>query len=213
MPEQGHTNIGTPHDVGDEPSVDYEEAYPRAARVKSTRSLDVTFLVDDGCVPIKIQKIAGNNVFYRNLNEKALEIFGPTIRTRWNGQDRNLKDELIIHMVNLFENTFNKKMVTHLAGESLKYTRAQYRKILEENLKYEHPPMLSEKEWKELIEDAKENFLKRQGKEPQPVKARIPDTSKETKARMEKHEQHKLGQGGYKNLRVQIGNTFKYAAT
>jgi hypothetical protein len=99
-------------------------------------------------------------------------VFGPTIHTRWNGQDRNLKDELIIHMVNLFGNTFNKKVVTHLASESLKYTRAQYRQRLEENLKYEFPPMVWEKEWKELIEDAKENFLKRQGKEPRPGKAR-----------------------------------------
>jgi hypothetical protein len=66
---------------------------------------------------------AGNNVFYRNLNDKALELFGPTIRTRWNAQDSNLKDELISHMVNLFGNTFNKKVVTHLTGESLKYTR------------------------------------------------------------------------------------------
>jgi len=46
----------------------------------------------------------------------------------------------------------------------LKYTRAQYRQILEENLKYESPLMVSEKEWKALIEDAKENFLKIQGK-------------------------------------------------
>jgi hypothetical protein len=29
-------------------------------RIKSTKSLDVTYLVDDACVPIKIQKIAGN---------------------------------------------------------------------------------------------------------------------------------------------------------
>jgi hypothetical protein len=29
-------------------------------RIKRTGSLDVTFLVDDACVLIKIQKIAGN---------------------------------------------------------------------------------------------------------------------------------------------------------
>jgi hypothetical protein len=29
---------------------------------------------------------------------------------------------------------------------------------------------------------------------------RLPDTSKETKARLEKHGQHKLGPGGYSNL-------------
>jgi hypothetical protein len=106
------------------------------------------------------------------LIDKALDIFGPTIRTRWNGQDKNLKDELISHIVNLFGNTFNKKVVTELASENLKYTKAQYRQRLEENLKYEHPPMVSQKEWKELIEDAKEIFLTRQGKEPRPSKAR-----------------------------------------
>jgi len=115
---------------------------------------------------------ARNNVFYRNFNDNALDIFGPTIRTRWNGQEINLKDELISHMVKLFGNTFNKKLVSWLAGESLKYNRAQYRKILEDNLKYERTPMVSDKEWKEMIEDAKEVFLKRQGKEPRPGKAR-----------------------------------------
>jgi hypothetical protein len=33
---------------------------------------------------------------------------------------------------------------------------------------------------------------------------RLPHTSKETKARMEKHEQHKLGQGGYGKLKSRI---------
>jgi hypothetical protein len=33
---------------------------------------------------------------------------------------------------------------------------------------------------------------------------RLPDTSKETKARMENHGQHKLGQGGYGKLKSQI---------
>ena len=63
-------------------------------------------------------------------------------------------------MVNLFGNTFNKKVVTKLAGKSLKYTRAQYRDKLQIYLKHEHPPMVPEKEWKALIEDAKENLFK-----------------------------------------------------
>jgi hypothetical protein len=50
---------GTPHDTGDEPTVDGQETFPGAARVKSTGSLDVAFLVDHACVPMKIQKIAG----------------------------------------------------------------------------------------------------------------------------------------------------------
>jgi hypothetical protein len=53
-----------------------------------------------------------------------LELFGPTIRTWWNGQDSKKKDDLIYHMVNLFGNTFGKKVVTKLAGENLKYTKA-----------------------------------------------------------------------------------------
>jgi hypothetical protein len=93
------------------------------------------------------------------LNEKSLDLFGPTICTWWNGQDRKKKDELIYHMVNLFDNTFNKKVVTKLANENL--TRAQYREKLRLYLKNECSPMVLEKEWKTLIEDAKENFLKK----------------------------------------------------
>ena len=90
-----------------------------------------------------------------------MEFFGPTIRTWWNGQHRKNKDDLIDHMVNLFGNTFNKKVVAKLAGKNLKYTRAQYRDKLQIELKHECPPMVSEKEWKALIEDAKENLFKK----------------------------------------------------
>jgi GTP-dependent phosphoenolpyruvate carboxykinase len=95
-----------------------------------------------------------------------LELFGPTIHTWWNGQDTKNKDDLIDHMVNLFDNTFNKKVVTKLADNNLKYTRAQYRDKLQIDLKYEHPPMVPEKEWKALIEDEKENLFKKQGQKP-----------------------------------------------
>jgi GTP-dependent phosphoenolpyruvate carboxykinase len=60
----------------------------------------------------------------------------------WNGQDRKKKDDLIDHMVNLFDNTFNKKVVTKLADKNLKYTRAQYRDKLQIDLKNERPPMV-----------------------------------------------------------------------
>ena len=33
---------------------------------------------------------------------------------------------------------------------------------------------------------------------------RIPNTTKETKVRLEKHDQHKLGQGGYQKLKARI---------
>ena len=75
-------------------------------------------------------------------------------------------------MVNLFENTFNKKVVTKLAGEDLKYTRAQYREKLQLDLKHESPPMVPKKEWKTLIEDANENLFKKQGRHPRAGQAR-----------------------------------------
>ena len=75
-------------------------------------------------------------------------------------------------MVNLFGNTFNKKVVTKLAGENLKYTRAQYREKLQLDLKHEHPPMVLEKEWKPLIEDEKENLFRKHGRHPRAGQAR-----------------------------------------
>ena len=59
MSKHDETEPRTPHDSEDEPPVDDHETFPRAAQVKSTISLDITFLVDESCVPIKIQKIAG----------------------------------------------------------------------------------------------------------------------------------------------------------
>jgi len=68
------------------------------------------------------------------------------------------------HMVNLFGETFNKKGVTVAAGLNLKYVRAYYRDNLQNNHKYERPSMVPEKEWKALIEDAKEKASRKQGK-------------------------------------------------
>ena len=84
-----------------------------------------------------------------------MELFGPTIHTWRNRQDSAKRDVLIDHMVNLFGNTFNKKVVAKLDDENLKYTRAQYRDKLQLDLKHECPPIVPEKEWKALIEDAK----------------------------------------------------------
>jgi hypothetical protein len=61
------------------------------------------------------------------MNDKALDIFGPTIWTRWNALDLSLKKELIDHLVVLFDDSFNKIGVTSLAGTYLKYVRDQYR--------------------------------------------------------------------------------------
>ena len=60
-PEHDELEPRTPHDSGEECTVDGEETVLHGAeQIKSTRSLDVTFLVDDAFVPIKIQKIVGN---------------------------------------------------------------------------------------------------------------------------------------------------------
>jgi hypothetical protein len=61
MPEHDESNPRTPHDSREEHTVDGEETILHGEeRIKSTGSLDDTFLVDDACVPIKIQKIASN---------------------------------------------------------------------------------------------------------------------------------------------------------
>ena len=67
-------------------------------------------------------------------------------------------------MVNLFGDTFNKKGVPAAASLNLKYVRADYRDNLQINTKYEHPPMVLEKDWKALMDDAKEKELRKQGK-------------------------------------------------
>jgi hypothetical protein len=91
------------------------------------------------------------------LETKTLLIFGPTICTRWNSQNSNLKKELMDYLEGLFGvDTFNKKTTTSLAGQYLKSTRDVYRVHLQKNPRYEHPPAVTEREWKVLIEDAKE---------------------------------------------------------
>jgi hypothetical protein len=62
MSEHDEMEPRTPYDdSGEEHSVGAQDTIMHGAeRIKSTGSLDVTFLVDDACVPIKIQKIAGN---------------------------------------------------------------------------------------------------------------------------------------------------------
>jgi hypothetical protein len=60
-PKHDEPKPGTPHDSEEERTVDGEETILHGAKqIKSTGSQDVTFLVDDASVPIKIQKIAGN---------------------------------------------------------------------------------------------------------------------------------------------------------
>jgi hypothetical protein len=94
------------------------------------------------------------------MNDLNLDIFGPTIRTRWNSQSSKLKYELINKLVGMFgEGSFNKSGVSSKAGAYLKYLWDQYRVHMKNNPKYEHPPMILEREWKALQEYAKEKML------------------------------------------------------
>ena len=70
-------------------------------------------------------------------------------------------------MVEWFGNdTINKTRLLEKAGTYLKYVRDQYRTHLEKNVKYEHPPMIPEREWKDLILDAKERIERKKGNTP-----------------------------------------------
>ena len=60
---------------------------------------------------------------------------------------------------------FNKKVVTSAAGDNLKYTWDVYRQSLAGNPRYERPPSIQEREWKVIIDDAKDKILKKSGEQ------------------------------------------------
>ena len=62
--------------------------------------------------------------------------------------------------------TFNKTLAMAAARQYLKYMRETYRRHLKQNDRYEHPLMIPEREWKVLIENAKEKKLIDEGKTP-----------------------------------------------
>jgi hypothetical protein len=94
------------------------------------------------------------------MDDIALDIFEPTIHTRWNSQSSKLKYEFIKKLVSMFgEGTFNKSGVSSKACTHLKYMWDQYKVNLQRNPRYEHPPMIPEREGKALQDDAKEKIL------------------------------------------------------
>ncbi|XP_059073951.1 uncharacterized protein LOC131874540 [Cryptomeria japonica] len=108
-------------------------------------------------------------------------------------------------MIRLFGNdTFDKIKVLEKEGTYLKYVRVQYMTHLDKNAKYERPPMIPKREWKDLILDVKERIERKKGNTPPDAKKRLSDMSKEIKARQEKHGQHKLGSRGYMKLVARI---------
>ena len=73
-----------------------------------------------------------------------------------------LRDELTNRLVGLFEkDTFNTSKVLQKAGEHLKIVQDQYRVHLENNPRYEGPPMIPSREWKSLLEDGKDRSLRK----------------------------------------------------
>ena len=67
--------------------------------------------------------------------------------------------------------TFNQKKVLEKAGQHLHYVREGYQNNLAINPKYERPSMIPTREWKGLLDDAREKAAKIAGK-PVPDSAR-----------------------------------------
>ena len=94
-------------------------------------------------------------------------IFGPTICTRWNSHNSNLKKELLDYLEALFGvGTFDRTAVARVADKYFKYTRDTYRMQLQFNSRYERPLAVPESEWRALIHDGKEKRAKKEGKMP-----------------------------------------------
>jgi hypothetical protein len=69
-------------------------------------------------------------VFYNSLHDYALELFGPTIRLRWNRQYSKLKSLLISRLVGEFGDSFNKPEILKRTSKHLKHVREAYRNNL-----------------------------------------------------------------------------------
>ena len=96
-----------------------------------------------------------------------MEIFGPTIYTRWDKQTKNLKDDLINRLVGMFDcETFNRAEFLRKDGQHMKIVMDQFRVHLERNPRYEHLPIFPTREWKSLVENGNERDLRKEGKLP-----------------------------------------------
>ena len=91
-----------------------------------------------------------------------MEIYVPTIRTRWDKQ-KILKDKLTNHLVGLFGGeTFNRAEVLKKVGQHIKIVRDQCRVHLETNPRYERPLTIPARECKSLVEYGNERDLKKE---------------------------------------------------
>jgi hypothetical protein len=100
------------------------------------------------------------------MNDKGLDIFGPTICTQWSTHNLSLKKDLIDHLVSVFSDSFNKIGVTSLDNTCLKILMDKYRVHLKTNPRYERPLMILEVEWKNILEDEKEKTMRKEGNTP-----------------------------------------------
>ena len=64
------------------------------------------------------------------------------------------------------QNILNRAQLLKKSCKPIKTMRDQYRRALKLNPKYEHPPMVPQLEWNEIIEDAKEMRLNDKGIKP-----------------------------------------------
>jgi hypothetical protein len=62
--------------------------------------------------------------------------------------------------------TFDKSEVSKAMGLYLKYICDMYRVNLQKKPRYELPPVIPEREWKEFIEYTKEKRLRKEGRNP-----------------------------------------------
>ena len=110
--------------------------------ISNINHLDYYFQIND-----HILLHVGNNSFYKHMNEKLLVIFCPTICTRWNSQNFNLKIELMDYLEGMFRvDAFNKSGVTSIVDTYLKYAWDMYMVHLQKNHRYECPPMIPRRE-------------------------------------------------------------------
>ena len=54
------------------------------------------------------------------------------------------------------KNIFDTCLLLKRASRHIKNVRDQYRRVLKDNQNYDHPPMIPQMEWNEIIKDAKE---------------------------------------------------------
>ena len=85
----------------------------------------------------------------------------PTIRTSYKYQHRELKKQFSKHTTTLFGHVFNQKVFETMVGKYLKSVRDNYRTNLNHRPNYEHPRLITIREWVALIEDVKENKMKK----------------------------------------------------